>query len=436
WLHAMNVTIRYLELPKHGVQNFYTVQLEKFKILQWHETYSRVLFMDGDVLPFCNLDYLFEMSEPSTSTEPLLRKNLIVAWTLEPAHGGFFMLAPEKGDYEQLEEIVHGQEELILGSGKLFDENVGWGHAIEQRGWRATMMTRTNQYLWDWHGDFVDQGLLYYWTKYYKKDVSIAINEEVENWSSLPLDDATTATLDTTNLTIYGNLTKHTHERQIVLDRTLRNPFDAYSCVKGRDFPRERRHSQTHTGSRGEAWHAPYRDFIHFTGKFKPWYPNIQKDLDLDDIVLRVRVGDEERLDALVSPQELWYYTFWKVHTRLKMGQPRAAQYDAFANITASDHWKKAASDAKVTTVNIRNMEMPKLSLGGYPTYNHLKDVITARTGRSTSHVEGWTEIENRKKMQRKHWQNKQKQTRGTSSGGTVVTAQVRKRKGGRRDPK
>jgi hypothetical protein len=416
WLRAMNVTIKYLDLPKHGQQNFYTVQLEKFKILQWHEEYSRVIFMDGDVMPFCSLDYLFELSElPITTTssgkaaiheEPLLMQNLIIAWTLEPAHGGFFMLAPKKGDFEQLEEIIHGREQQVLDTGLILDEKIGWGHKIEERGWRATMMTRTNQHLWDWHGDFVDQGLLYYWTKYYKKDVSIVILDEVENWSSLPAHEMTAE--QRTNLTVFGNLTNHTHDRQIYLDRILLHPFDAYTCVQGRDYPRLPRYSQRHTGSRGEAWHAPHRDFIHFTGKFKPWLPDVQKELDLVDILSRVKRNNTnshtEVLDALKSPQELWFYTFWKIHTRLHMGSNTLMPpFGPANNITKMQQEGKDV----FTKINIHHLDIPKLSLGGYPTYNMLKDVITARTGKSTSHVEGWTEIENRKKAQRKHWKTK-----------------------------
>jgi hypothetical protein len=46
--------------------------------------------MDSDIMPFCDLDYLFELSDPSFPTKegPLLKQNLIVAWELEPFHVG------------------------------------------------------------------------------------------------------------------------------------------------------------------------------------------------------------------------------------------------------------------------------------------------------------------------------------------------------------
>lgn len=173
WLHAMNVTIKYLDWPAHGIQNFYTVQLEKFHILEFTE-YSRVIFMDGDVLPLCPLDYMFEMSEPlqdqtdegSAATNgtiekpPLFQPNVVIAFKIEPAHGGFFMLAPMEGDFELLEGEVRRREDEVLTTGKVFDKRTGWGHVIEppdqwrsESGWEGPNAT-----FWKWHGDFVDQG--------------------------------------------------------------------------------------------------------------------------------------------------------------------------------------------------------------------------------------------------------------------------------------
>ena len=57
-----NIRIQYLPTPTTE-QNFYSVVLEKFRILTLTQ-YSRVLFLDGDLWPLCNLDYLFELSEP------------------------------------------------------------------------------------------------------------------------------------------------------------------------------------------------------------------------------------------------------------------------------------------------------------------------------------------------------------------------------------
>jgi alpha-N-acetylglucosamine transferase len=72
--------------------------LDKFRILGMTE-YRRVLFLDGDVVPLVNLDYLFELSDPAHTTTPtILMENLVVAglrtheWWILYAHTG----APSK----------------------------------------------------------------------------------------------------------------------------------------------------------------------------------------------------------------------------------------------------------------------------------------------------------------------------------------------------
>ena len=41
---------------------FTQAMLDKFQILDLTE-YSRVIFLDSDVIPLCNMDYTFEFSE-------------------------------------------------------------------------------------------------------------------------------------------------------------------------------------------------------------------------------------------------------------------------------------------------------------------------------------------------------------------------------------
>ena len=82
---------------------------------------------------------------------------------------------------------------------------------------------------WDWHAAFADQGLLYYWTKYIKRDVSVIIGSAVQHWSDDGGEGVSLRTIDSDN------------------------PLEKYSCFpKGNLAP-------------------PYRDFCHFTGRYKPW---------------------------------------------------------------------------------------------------------------------------------------------------------------------
>ena len=121
-LQKMGVTILYI--PKSPEETFYRTQLDKFRILSLTE-YSRVLFMDGDVMPLANLDYLFYLSEIG-----VFKSNLVIEGGREPANGGFFMLKP--GNLEQMSDIVVRRETKALQLPyPHFDEVEGWGHPLQ-----------------------------------------------------------------------------------------------------------------------------------------------------------------------------------------------------------------------------------------------------------------------------------------------------------------
>jgi hypothetical protein len=86
------VGVKIVYLPKfrhHKFQKFYALMMEKFRILSLTE-YSRVLYLDFDVMPRCNLDYLFHLSDPSPSqmiANPnrfRLKENVGVAFKTDP----------------------------------------------------------------------------------------------------------------------------------------------------------------------------------------------------------------------------------------------------------------------------------------------------------------------------------------------------------------
>ncbi|KAL3913327.1 MAG: hypothetical protein SGILL_006538 [Bacillariaceae sp.] len=270
-LSEMNVRIYYLsDIPER--QSFYTMQFDKFRILEMTE-YSRVLYMDGDAMPFCPMDYLFELSDPQTSgAAPQLKKNIVVAWRIEPSHGGFFMLAPEEGDFEHIQGIIDQREQEIL-QGKDFSKTRGWGHSIALPDrWRSTSGREgPNATEWNWHGDFADQGLLYYWTKYYKKEVSLIIGNEVENW----LRNTSTS---------------------------LQESLFQYGCV-----PKE--HTRpNHYADSGWKRMVPYRDFKHFTGRAKPWVASGG-----------INMTNTLRLEDVQTAQEYWLFLFRKVQKRFRL---------------------------------------------------------------------------------------------------------------------
>jgi hypothetical protein len=158
-LRAMNIQIKYI--PKSPQECFYRTVLDKFRILGLVE-YRRVLFMDGDVIPIRNLDFLFKMSD---GEHAILKENLVVAGKLEPANAGFFMVAPKKGALEEINTIIQEQEVKAQSLPyPYFDPVEGWGHVMEPNDqWYTIAKLKGKD--WSFWSAFADQGLLYYWTR-------------------------------------------------------------------------------------------------------------------------------------------------------------------------------------------------------------------------------------------------------------------------------
>jgi len=249
-LRESGVKIKYMERSNEKM-TFHEATLRKFEILKLTE-YSRVLYMDADVIPFCSMDDLFDLSEPDPQaladqglTQPVLRENMVLTWTSSPANGGFFMLRPAPGFYDEIQAIIERQEKeaSLITKGPKFNQTRGWGHVFEGGDdvWTTFRHIEDRKKglnkKWAWHCEHGDQGLLYYWVKYHRRDVSIIIGPTTEHW----VDRDGSAVLD--------------HRDSLVLDK--------YACVndqaplvKDRGFPSPA---------------LPYTSFRHFTGPNKPW---------------------------------------------------------------------------------------------------------------------------------------------------------------------
>jgi hypothetical protein len=142
-LTKMGVQIRYL--PLDSTDSFYSAMMAKFFILDYTE-YDRIIFMDSDVIPLCNLDYLFRLS-----MEGHIRENVVLAWHHEPAAGGFFMLKP--GGKDELDLIVSNNRKYIKDRPDVrFDPVVGWGHVIQPPdSWRELKGNKHTR--WDFYGE-------------------------------------------------------------------------------------------------------------------------------------------------------------------------------------------------------------------------------------------------------------------------------------------
>jgi len=237
-----NVKIKYL--PKLGskmYENFYALMMEKFLILGLTE-YSRVLFLDSDVMPLVSLDYLFELSEPLPENKPaMLEENVILRWSNDPAAGGFFMLKPSKEGYLRAQKIITETEKKALElPWPHFDPVVGFGHIIEESdGWTTIKKPLAKNTNWTWHGSFADQGFLYHWVRYEAKKVSIINSNSIDNYSL-----------------VNGKLNMKTISNDghggAINKLSPQYGFKPYS---------------NHVKSKS----APFIDFVHFIGEGKPW---------------------------------------------------------------------------------------------------------------------------------------------------------------------
>lgn len=151
-LHQLGIQVRYL--PSSKTATFYDIVLQKFQALRMTE-YERVLVMDGDILPTTNLDLLFELS-----TTNVLRENVIVAGAMEPANAGFFLVQPNRTDYERVMDTIRQRERqatlqstTTTSRPHYFDEVNGWGHRIEAPDYWRTLNGTIGK-LWNFHFAF------------------------------------------------------------------------------------------------------------------------------------------------------------------------------------------------------------------------------------------------------------------------------------------
>ena len=167
WLRRAGVKVQYL--PSLPVDNFALAQLDKFRTLQMLE-YDRVLYLDADAIPLCNLDYVFD-----ASYRGYLSEYVAMGQYVSPATGSIFLVTPKEGAFQQVMSIV--RERLDKGG---FNQVDGWGHVISEPDFWKSMLERGRN--WTFYGAHADQGLLYHWIKYVNKNWTLLFREYVETW--------------------------------------------------------------------------------------------------------------------------------------------------------------------------------------------------------------------------------------------------------------
>jgi hypothetical protein len=236
-LNHMNIKIRYI--PKAEDESFYKLMLEKFRVLSLTQ-YDRVIFMDADVMTRSSLDYLFELF-----VQGVLKRNVVFAGSTAPANGGIFMLEPYEGAFDRVQEIIRVKDERVM---KLpephWDPVLGWGHAFEEDENFETLRGLGSR-KWSFYGSFVDQGLLYHYVRFVERSVSIVIRSEIQNW----------------DMDARGN---------VHLNETLGlDVFDMVPTTRG---------CWNDSTLLFRPCRRPYTDYIHFTGRRKPWLSNPPRD--------------------------------------------------------------------------------------------------------------------------------------------------------------
>jgi hypothetical protein len=277
-LAGMKIGIRYLpSLPHPALKKLYVLTMLD---------YSRVLYLEG--MPMCNLDYMFELSEPRQRVAPKLKPNVILSWHRTPSWDAFFLLAPQPGDFEKLLEIVDQQQGQALSQGRgpnYFDAVQGWGHVIETETELRIFEKVTSAgdgigLFWTWEGADSTSGLLLYWTRYYQHNVSIIVQNQVEQWGP-------------------GDKNNHT-EDDVLLSSTCLPEGHEYTGHYAENCPQA-------------AGRVPYRDFMYFGEQEwrvhyhspKPWETAPPKP-----------VSSKEDCKSAV---EYWYFILGRVEKDLNM---------------------------------------------------------------------------------------------------------------------
>ena len=170
--HRVGIKLQYL--PKANVDNFFTAMFDKFRLLALTE-YDRVMYLDSDVQPTCNLDYIFTNSIGENAT---LEPNVVRIGKIEATNGGLFMLEPNQLDAERVFDDIHKRYKY----GSDWDTDRGWREIQPPDHWDHEWDRPQNTTKWDFYGGDADQGFLYYWTKYVKRSVSILHPSKIEHW--------------------------------------------------------------------------------------------------------------------------------------------------------------------------------------------------------------------------------------------------------------
>lgn len=174
--------IRVVYLPPWNIPSlasgnkFRAVSLHKVDVFCLTE-YAAVQFLDADVVPKKNMDYAFNIVQPSGPTQ------VFGAGVLEPLQAGWFMVSPSSLIHEFLLAQI-GKKGLSLNNLNRTDIEIGWGARIPE--WSNLQKGKLQKgHNWGFNAAFYDQGFLYYYARFLSSgNAAIFYDDHYETWSN------------------------------------------------------------------------------------------------------------------------------------------------------------------------------------------------------------------------------------------------------------
>jgi hypothetical protein len=279
WIRKSGVKLSYLDKVRHDT--FGVATMEKFRILEMTE-YKRVLFLDSDIIPLCNMDYMFE---ESYRDDGILSNFVAISGAVAPATAAIMLFTPTQGEFGRVMDIVHRHRSRPANPTK-FDPDVGWGHPIDEKDeWHSWWRSGST---WNFYAVNSDQGVLYHWLKYERLNFTHILWNKLDTWREVTHD-----------LSYWQNKTDVFRvQGDKFIAKVKSEPSQLQGCG-GKQMDR---------GSAASV--APFSDFYHFAGHKKPWNKPISAE-DMPKEMSEARDG-----------HSLWMYWLGEANRTLELGFP------------------------------------------------------------------------------------------------------------------
>jgi hypothetical protein len=146
WLKKAGVKLAYI--PSAQVDSFGTAVLEKFRVFEMTE-HDRLLFLDGDSIPLCDLEYLFQASYQPDGYHS---DNVLTSGSAAPVTACAFLVTPHDGLFDQVLDSYRNRPNKTK-----FDKEHGWGLVMDQEDYRRYWWG--GKRTWDFKAVASDQGI-------------------------------------------------------------------------------------------------------------------------------------------------------------------------------------------------------------------------------------------------------------------------------------